>query len=561
MVDGRVLVIGLDGATWNVLTPFMEEGDLPNLRKIAERGSFGELQSTIPPLSAPAWATFLTGKSPARHGVFHFVDWSPENATEGDTPAGLVDGRSIDSPTMWDVAAHANRKVGVINVPMSYPPRPVNGFMITGLLTPPEAAVFTYPPELSNELGDYQIDLDRFISDKPFAASEAGDAKRQVKPDLQLVEEFQHMEETRGRAARRLMAAEPWDVFTVVFTGTDRMGHYLWPYHRAVDQDGSPEAAELHQAVRRFYVMLDEMIGDLVDQAGEETTVFVISDHGMGPIYAKNTHWNNWLYKQGFLKLRSDSSRTLDGWLLRLRIPRDKLRKLASFVPGGLSNESIRKVKRAPTAQFDPGASTAYYERWFDPIGGIRVNASGQERERIITELMSQVRDLTDPDTGERIVREVFRREDRLAGPHLEQAPDIVMVMNSNYGSSDRLSNYSSIVTARPNIGDPGGHQIEGIMIAAGPELARSDGPLTGLSIEDVAPTILHAMGIAVPSDMDGHVLTQLFDPASLAERPVVIGSPAEWWPDEEIARAEGVDVDHDEEAVRDRLRALGYFE
>lgn len=549
MTDSRVLVIGLDGATWSVLEPFMAAGKMPNLTRLRSAGSWGDLRSTIPPLSAPAWATFLTGKSPARHGVFHFVDWRS---------GGLVDGRSIDSPLLWDILAHGGRSTGVINVPMSYPPRPVNGLLITGLLTPPGTAVFTHPPELSRELADYQIDLDRFIADKPFA--EAG-TKREVKPDLQLVKEFDTMETIRGTTARRLMDTLDWDVFTVVFTGTDRMGHYLWPYHRAEDLDGSAEAVALHEAIKEFYANLDSMIGELVEAAGPETAVLVISDHGMGPIYTKNTHWNNWLYRAGFVRLEQKSRRTLDGWLLRLGIPRDRLRRLAALLPGVTRTKTAKALKNAPTAEIDRSASTAYYERWFDPVGGIRVNATGEERESIITTLMGEIATLTDPETGQPIVREILRREDCLDGPHLEMAPDIVVVMNPDYGSSDRVSNYSSIVTSRPRISDPGGHQIEGIFVAAGAGLARSPSPLDDLRIEDIAPTVLHLSGLAVPTDMDGRVLTPLFAVGGPHDRPVEASDPPGRWPDEATARNADASAESDEEAVRERLRALGYFE
>ncbi len=559
----RILMIGLDGATWNVLEPFMADGELPNLSRIREQGGWGDLRSTLPPLSAPAWSTFLTGKSPARHGVFHFVDWLEETCDRTGAGAGLVDGSSIESPTLWDVAAHHDRRVGVINVPMTYPPRPVNGFMITGLLTPPDASVFTYPPELSDELRDYRIDLDRFIAVKPFAVLEGGGKqKRTVKPDLELIDEFHEMEYQRGRTALQLLQSEPWDVFTVVFTSTDRMGHYFWPYHRATDLDGSPEADELHDAIRRFYRRIDEMIGELIAAAGEGAVVMVLSDHGMGPIYQKNTHWNTWLLEEGYLKLARGSARTFDGWLLRLGIPRDRLRGLAKRIPGLMTSKAVHALKTAATAEIDKQSSTAYYERWFDPVGGFRINAEGEEREKVRTDLMEAITAVVDPDTGEPIVKEVQRREDCLAGPYLDQAPDVIIVMNPDYGSSDRMSNYSSIVTQRPHIGDPGSHQMEGIFMCAGAGVAATSDPYTGLRIEDIAPTVLHLLDIGVPSDMDGRVLSEIIAAGGSADRDVTIGETMTWWPDEETARTgDPGRVAADERAVRDRLRALGYFE
>ena len=558
----KVLIIGLDGATWTVLGPWIEDGSLPNLARLRAEGSWGELRSTIPPLTAPAWSTFLTGKNPGKHGVFHFVTMDDEPEVALDKPE-IVDGRSIKSPTIWDIVAHYNRKVGVINVPMSYPPRPVNGFMITCLLTPPDAPAFTYPPELGERLDGYQIDLDRFIDHKPFARDgQQPKPKRIVKPSLQLMREFYDMEEKRAQTALMLMESEPWNVFMVVFTATDRMGHYLWPYHRAEDLDGSPEAKELHEAIYRYYVRMDENIGKLVEQAGDDATVIVMSDHGMGPIFSKNTHWNNWLYKQGYLTIQKESAKTLDGWLLRLGVPRDKLGRLVRAIPGLRSSRTVQKAKTATTAAIDWSGSKAYYVRIFDPVGGIRINAQGEEKERLRDELMAALRNVVDPATGKPIVRWVWRREECYHGPYAAEMPDIILVMYPEYGSSDRLSNYSAIVTERPSINDPGGHHVEGIFVAKGPEVAAQAEPLPGLQIEDVAPTVLHLMGLPVPSDMDGRVLTEILTAASLHDHPVVSSAPLGRWPNEHEAVYQGVDASaDDDEVVLDRLRALGYLD
>ncbi|RPI35103.1 MAG: hypothetical protein EHM70_00745 [Chloroflexota bacterium] len=559
----KVLIIGLDGATWTVLAPWIEDGSLPNLAALRRQGSWGELRSTIPPLTAPAWSSFITGKNPGKHGVFHFValDDDPET-TAGGKPE-IVDGRSIKSPTLWDILGHHGRKMGAINVPMSYPPRPVNGFMITCLLTPPNAPAFTYPPELSKRLDGYQIDLDRFIEQKPFARDLAGERqKRVVKPSLQLVKEFYEMEEKRAQTALELMESEPWDAFMVVFTATDRMGHYLWPYHRTSDLDGSQESQELHEAIYRFYVRLDEHIGELVSKAGSDTEVIIMSDHGMGPIYSKNTHWNNWLYKKGYIQIEKSSANTPDAWMLRLGLSRDRIRRLVRRIPGLSSSKVIQKAKTAQTASIDFKQSKAYYVRIFDPVGGIRINAQGKERQALCDELMKAVAGIIDPDTGKPIVRQVMRREDCFNGPYAADMPDIILVMQPEYGSSDRLSNYSAIVTDRPHIGDPGGHHIEGIFIASGPQIAARPEGLPGLVIEDIAPTVLHLMGLPVPQDMDGRVLDEILLPGSLKARPVQKGVVMGRWPSEaEASQNRESQPAGDDEVIQERLRALGYLE
>ena len=559
-MSDRVLVIGLDGATWTVLSPWIEDGSLPNLARLRAEGSWGNLMSTIPPLTAPAWSTFLTGKNPGKHGVFHFVpldDGAEAESASANKPE-VVDARSIKSSTLWDILGHHGRKVGSINVPMSYPPRPVNGFMITCLLTPPGAAVFTYPPELSRRLDGYQIDLDRFIDQKPFARDEQGvHQKRIVKPSLQLVNEFYAMEEKRAETALDLMGSQPWDVFMVVFTATDRMGHYLWPYHQT--GDGTPEGEAIHQAIRRLYQRLDEHIGALVEKSGPGTSVIIMSDHGMGPIFSRNAHWNSWLYKNGYLTVTKSSGKTIDGWLLRLGIPRDWLRKMVRRIPGLAQSRVASRARTAQTAPIDYRGSRASYARIFDPVGGIFINATGKEREQLVTELMARVRELRDPVTGKPIVREVFRREECYHGPHVQGLPDIILLMHPEYGSSDRLSNYSTIVTDRPQISDPGGHHIEGIFIARGPEIVHTPDPLANLNITDVAPTILYALGLPIPEDMDGSVLTQVFDPAGVRAQPVQFGPALGRWPSEMEAQPLLEEMPSGEEVILDRLRALGY--
>jgi len=562
--DRRVLILGLDGATWTILDRWIADGTLPNLGRLRERGAWGPLASTIPPLTPPAWASFLTGKNPGRHGVFHFAEI---DARTSDIAAGtptIVDARSIQSPTLWDVLGHAGRRVVTMNTPMSYPPRPVNGVMITCLLTPPEAPAFTWPVELTPFLREsgYRIDLDRFIGEKPFARDEQGEKpKRSVEPSVELVLEFQSMEETRAQTALDLMRTEPWDVFTIVFTAPDRMGHYMWSHHLPEDLDGSPEAAAIQKQIQAFYRRLDALIGELVEEAGHEATVVVLSDHGMGPMFRRHVQWNDWLHRRGLVALAGGSSGSPDAWLLRLRLPRDRIGRLLRRIPIARRSRVVERARRAKTARIDLDRSQAYYVRLFDPVGGIRVNASGSERDALIERLLTETRAATDQVTGRPIVTRAGRREEFFDGPFVSRLPDIILVMDESLGSSDRLSSYSSLVTDRPSVGDPGAHRIDGVLIAAGPEVEMRPAPLSGASIVDVAPTVLHLAGLPVSAGMDGRVLTEILTPAA-AERPIELIPEGERWPsDADAVFVEAARAAEDDDQVRERLRALGYVE
>ncbi|NJN93573.1 MAG: hypothetical protein HC875_05485, partial [Anaerolineales bacterium] len=466
----RVLIIGLDGATWDVLAPWLDDGTLPHLARLRQNGCWGELLSTIPPLTAPAWSTFATGKNPGKHGVFHFVQAdNPGNGANGKPL--IVDNRSIKATTLWDILGHHGRQVGLVNIPMTYPPRPVNGFMIACFLTPPNAPFFTYPHELSMQLTDYQIDLDRFIFHKPFARD--SEEPPNVAPSLELMQEFDDMEEKRARTALKLMKTEPWDMFMVVFTATDRMGHYLWPYHRLVDSDGSPEWQELHQAVRQFYIKLDEAVGAMVQEAGDETTVVVMSDHGMGWNHSKLVYWNLWLHQKGLLSTQGSVTNP-DGWLMRLKLPRNRIAQVAREVmPASLRKKVIRQVKTSRSLTFNPAQTQAYYKTIYQSVGGIYINLKGEAKERLRDELIEAVKGVVDPGTGQPVVQGVYRGPDCYHGPYANNVPDIVLVMDRRYAGDGKLSYYSSIVTDLPanERRDPGGHKMEGIFIAKGPDI------------------------------------------------------------------------------------------
>ena len=556
----RVMIIGLDGATWDVLDPWIRDGRLPHLGALRLSGSWGNLMSTIPPITAAAWSTFMTGKKPGKHGVFHFVKLFDENGNSGDKPE-LVSGRSIQSPAVWDVLGHHDRKSVLINIPLTYPPRPVNGVMITGLLTPSRAAVFTYPPELSQQLADYKIDLDRFADKTPFQDDMGAEA---TAPSLALVEEFRDMTEKRRAWTLRLMRTEPWDFFMVVFTAPDRMGHYLWDYHRDSLPTDDPSTRQLCQAVRDFYVRLDEVIGDLVKEAGPQTRFIIMSDHGMGAPPQKQLRCNNWLQQRGWLvaEPRGGEWSNPDVWLKRLGIPRDKLGRILYRIPGLRRSRLVKKAAHTRKAAADVDRSKAYGVPIFFNIMGVRLTVSGAERESLRGQIMRELRELVDPEVGRRITRWVGRGEDYYAGDHAANVPDIIAVFDPNYHCDYHIGHYSSIVTKRQVTSEVAKHRSQGIFIATGPGIQAQPDPLPDLDIEDIAPTVLYFMDLPVPTDMDGRVITEVVSPAEAQAHPVRHIEPTGYWPSEKESVLQVADMSEEDEAIiRERLQSLGYLE
>jgi len=553
----RVLIIGLDGAEWSVLEPWLRDGTCPHLASLRQKGVSGNLVSSVPPLSAPAWSNLMTGKRPGKHGVFHFIKLFDENQ---DAEPQVVNARSIQSPTIWDVLAHRDRKVGLINVPMTYPPRPVNGFMITGLLTPKNAPVFTYPQELAQELGDYVIDLDRFMGRKPFQDDHDYDADA-TSPTLALIQDFKDMLDKRARASLSLMESRPWDVFMVVFTGTDRMGHYFWPYHHP---SADADTQRLHEAIRDYYVRLDQVVGQLVEKAGNDVGIVILSDHGMGPVYSRRVHWNAWLNQKGWLVTQESATSVLnaDRWLRRLRLPRDTAGRILQRLPGFSHSKTIRQAAGAFSATIDKAQSKAFAVQIYSYVFGIRINATGAEREHLREQIIAELNALTDHDTGKRIVQRVYLGEDYFQGPYAVNIPDLIVVADPDYTSGFNISHYSGLATPiESNRANTGDHRMEGIYLLCGAAFLSQQDTQIELNIEDIAPTALHLMGLPVPADMDGTVATKVFKPDWLEAHPVHLGEPMQYWPSESEALShDQVITREDEEQIKERLRALGYI-
>jgi predicted AlkP superfamily phosphohydrolase/phosphomutase len=547
----RLLIVGLDGATWDVLDPLIRDGTMPRLARLRDSGTWGRLRSTIPPITPAAWTTMTTGKRPGRHGVFHFLNLFGSEDHADD----IVSARSVRSPGVWDVLGYAGRRVGLVNIPLTYPPRAVNGFMVTGLLTPANATVFTYPPELSTSLPEHEIEIDRFAGKVPFVDAIDGEA---IRPSLDLVNDFVAMLERRTRETLALMAREPWDVFMTVFMETDRLGHYLWAYH----PPGPGVASDLRAAVRTFYARLDDALGSVLDAAGPEVDVLVVSDHGMGPKHLRRFHANAWLLETGLLCRRRSSSKAsrLESGLARVGLRRDRLGRLLRRVPGLGTSRALRRVaERTAGATVDETASLARAVPIFRNIFGIRAAGEGAVLEDRLRELETRLAGLRDPATGQPVVRDVQRGATYFAGAEQGLAPDLIVELDETYAASFYPGDYSSFFTPVAEESVEGTHRIDGILLVAGPSIEARTEPVEGLRIEDVAPTILRLVGLPAPEDMDGRAMATI---TAGGERLDLPGPAMRWWPHETgPSFVEDADAADDEELVRSRLEALGYLE
>jgi predicted AlkP superfamily phosphohydrolase/phosphomutase len=539
------LVIGLDGATFTVLRPLMQAGYMPNLQKALAMGVSGELLSTIPPVTALAWPSFMTGKNPGKHGL---LGWQGPLNEHFERP--WISGGQVRGSKLWHLASEAGLRVCVVNVPVTYPPQPVNGAMITGMLTPGLKAEFTYPPELKTALlaavPDYQIDVDVQHTRRDTRNSDA---------IRRFLTEAVTVTRGRGKAIRWLLDREQPDLAVIVFEMPDRLQHILWRYVERLPAplDDTEKASIVRQGLLTCYQSLDEEIGRLVDGfVSREAYLAFLSDHGFGP-WETNVYLNDWLAQHGWLAY---NRRRASGW--------EVLRWIGSRVKRWAPGLLISKAQQAfPLLNtLDWGRTWAYaglpteYSIFLNVRGrepaGI-VEPSGYETLR--TEIIEALREWCDSRTGQPITKAVYRREELYTGPFVTQAPDIIFELQRSYRVSD--------LTGRGDVlGDisqePWGfHEREGIFGMSGPGI-EAKAKSKPASIQDIMPTLLYALGLPVPDDLDGRTLLEIFTLAWRAEHPLHSQHVAEAERNSKVTHPYSV---AEEALVAERLKGLGYLE
>lgn len=552
----KLLVIGIDGATFDVIRPMIDHGELPNLAKLIHEGVSGELESTIPPYSAPAWATFMTGVNPAKHGVMGFVNYNTLKYTYQDFKH--VNSSLVAGQTIFDFISQAGQRVAAITVPVTYPSWPINGFMVTGSPTPDNRPGFAYPPEFERSLpGRYTFPSGFWSSASNGEIAEGG----------------YQMVRRRCELATKLLAKEDLDMMTVVFGATDRAHHNFWRYYdREFGQElGLPEESDFSDVIPRTYRLADDAVGKLLTYVQEDTTVLVISDHGGGRISTNHVHINAWLNQLGLLNVNKGQAavagplRTLLGKARRSMGRNMEHRLRASLPPRFI--EQGRGVMRN-VAQIDWSRTKAYRFPMYHPAEGIVVNVRGRQeagivemgceyddlREMIIAEALK----LIDPFTGMRIVERAYKREELYHGPHIERTPDIVLMLSDRYDGGLKFGGpLVTPVSPERLLALSGQHRLDGILLARGPKIKRGDS-IRHARLVDIAPTILYCMGFPVARHMDGVVLQDVFEPAYLAAHPV------QYTEDYHAVERASPDLDYtaeEREQIEAQLRRLGYLE
>ncbi len=555
----KVLVLGLDGATFDLIRPWAAAGYLPTLKRLMDEGAHGELRSTTPPMTGPAWTSFATGVNPGKHRLY---DWVARD--EGRYTFSPVTALDTEAPTLYTLLSEAGRRVCALNVPMTYPPMPVNGVMVSGLPTPNTKVTITYPQSLYQEIidavGDYIL-----YPDPGQAYSDAGiDA---------FLTRLYRTTDLRIQTLDYLRSREAWDFAMVVFNGTDTISHALWKFMDQSHPLHDPAAARKYgNAIRDYYAYLDSKLARYVDDLPDDTTLVVMSDHGFGPFH-KFVHVNNWLMQQGYMATKPGARSGLKRTLFQNGFsPMNVYDTVMRLGLGSLKREVVRgqgqgmlKTLFLSFDDIDWSRTQAYS---MGNVGQVYLNVIGREPQgcvqpgaeytQVREEIIAKLQTLRDPETGELVVEQIFRREELYQGEHLEKAPDIVFLPRRlEYFGFGEFEFGSHKIIEPMRRGISGTHRMNGIFMAYGAAI-QPGAVVEGASLYDLAPTILRLMGEAPVEQMDGRVLTETLAPdvsaALTARRTTRTQRRAGGSGDSgDILSAE------DKKVLADRLRSLGY--
>ncbi len=451
-------VIGLDCATPQLLFESLAD-EVPTINSLIDRGMYGDLASITPPITVPAWACSMTGKTPGQLGIYGFRN-RKDTSYEG---LSIATSAAVKEPAVWDVLGQAGRKSLLVGVPPGYPPKPVEGWRISCFLTPPSAESFTYPSELGAEVQD-ELGDEPYIFDIPNF--------REKGEDFVLQQVFA-MTRRRFRVARRLVRNKPWDFFMLVEMGPDRLHHVFWQHFDPSHPMYRP-GNRFETAFQDYYRFLDKELASLLESLPDDVVIIVMSDHG-ARMMAGGVRFNDWLAKEGYLRFTEPVTRPTP----IAKAPIDWSRSVA-WGDGGYYGRLFLNVKgREPNGLVEPS-----------------------RYEEVRDELSAKLEAMPGPD-GDRLGTKVFKPQDLY--PEVRGvAPDLLVYFGDLEWRSVGQVGGGEIFTYENDTGPDGAnHDRTGVFVMAGAP-GQATGKRTGLRLIDVGPSILSLYGLPVPEGSEG---------------------------------------------------------
>ena len=460
----RVMIIGWDCAAPELVFDAFKD-DMPNTHRLMQAGIYGQLESTIPPITVPAWMCMMTSRDPGELGIYGF-----RNRSDYSYDAlNIANAHGINVPSLWELLGQKQKRSVVLGVPLTYPAKPFPGWMVTSFLTPvnPNVPVtaqnlqWTFPPRLTREIAqvtpDYMIDIPNFRTDNR----------------AELEQQLLKMTRNRFKFARYLLEKKAWDFFMMVEMGSDRLHHAFWRYWDKTHPKYEPNSP-FTDTMRNYYRALDDELGEMLALVDNDTTIMIVSDHGakrmVGGICV-----NEWLQKHGYLTLKTEPEE-----ITRLTPDMVDWHKTKAWGEGGYYGRIfINVVDREPHGIVD-----------------------AQDYENVRDALTRQLKEIVD-ESGQNINTRVFKPEDVYHKCH-NIPPDLIVYFGDLYWRSVGSVGYNSIYTYENDTGpDDCNHAENGMFIIK--NNSQTDGFVSTKTIYDIAPTVLKEFRLDIPKAMLGN--------------------------------------------------------
>lgn len=540
MPKPKILIIGWDGATFDIIGPLVDQGRLPHIASIMRDGVWGKLESTIPPLTPVAWTSISTGVNPGKHGIYDAMVYMPDK-----DKVGFMNATMRKVKPVWSMLSEHGNQVGVMNIPGTYPPDRINGFVISGMFTPGGATDFIYPPELKDDIeerfGKYIIECSQTDN-----------------PSVYLKSIIELEVDAKERVASYLLSAHPLDFFFVAFMASDRVQHFYWKYLDPLH----PEHHRYGNAIAQVYERMDQALGRLLSVLGPDTNIMVVSDHGSGPLTSA-FFLNNWLMKNGYLHLKRDPNITFK---------KNRLKRIRTILARSIEKALapiLGKVKLVGDDAHQDGLSlfwslidwdrtTAFSE---GVAGGIYINhktVQPEEYDSILSRLSRDLCEVRDQH-GKKVVKAVHKKNQVYTGDYMTKAPDLTIICNPGY----QIIAPNELLYFNMKYGDDlflphrwsARHEEHGIFVLKGPAIKKNN-EIKGCRVLDIAPTVMYLMNEAIPAYMDGRVLSEAITEDYLMKNAIRYT--------EHTIRQETAEInlsDKEEKEIAERLKYLGYME
>ncbi|MBW2973148.1 alkaline phosphatase family protein [Candidatus Woesearchaeota archaeon] len=475
MEENKIIVIGLDGAGFELIQPWIDEGALPNIKKIQEEGCWTDMDVYLPPVTCPNWKCYSTSKNPGNLGAFWW-----ENIDLNTKKFYHPRKNYIKHKEIWDYLSEKGKKVIIMNMPTTYPAKKVNGILIAG---GPDAddAHFVYPRSLKDQLKqeNYQIHAEK-LNPLIFAKEE-------------IFESCRSTIEKRFSVFKKLLKNHEWDLAQITIFHINALQHFFW------DDD----------VTKRMWQILDTHIGKLMKQH----TLLLMSDHGSNKIdVAFNI--NTWLEKNKYLVLKKQTKSIFQKIGLtqeagyraanKLGLSKDMLlkilpKKILNLIP--YSGGEFKGESKNEKIEWEKSKAIACSQ---GPVYLLNTLKETADYEKLRKKLKEDFESLKDPATGKRIIKKAYFKEEIYCGEYITEAPDMILDMEKGVHILGHIG--KEAVFEKPNKWK-GENKKQGLFMMYGKSIPCK-GRIENVHILDLAPTILSKLGIEIPASFEGKIIT-----------------------------------------------------